>query len=51
MSNETVHRACDTLAGEIQPIDDIRSTAAYRKQVAVNLFRDFLSQLASREGQ
>jgi CO/xanthine dehydrogenase FAD-binding subunit len=30
------------LAGEISPIDDIRSVAAYRRRVAQNLLRDFL---------
>ena len=31
-----------TLASEIAPIDDIRSTARYRTRVAVNLLREFL---------
>jgi CO/xanthine dehydrogenase FAD-binding subunit len=30
-------RAADTLAAEISPIDDVRSTALYRRQVAANL--------------
>jgi CO/xanthine dehydrogenase FAD-binding subunit len=30
------------LAGEISPIDDIRSVAAYRRRVAQNLLREFL---------
>lgn len=30
------------LLGEISPIDDIRSTAAYRRRVSVNLLADFL---------
>jgi CO/xanthine dehydrogenase FAD-binding subunit len=33
------------LAGEITPIDDVRSTAAYRSRVAQNLLREFLSQV------
>ena len=36
-------RAC--LLGEIAPIDDIRSTGAYRLQVAGNLLEEFLGQL------
>jgi CO/xanthine dehydrogenase FAD-binding subunit len=35
-----------TLAREIAPIDDIRSTASYRLRVAQNLLAEFLSQLA-----
>jgi CO/xanthine dehydrogenase FAD-binding subunit len=33
------------LAGEISPIDDIRSTANYRLQVALNVLEEFLTQL------
>jgi len=36
----------ETLAREIAPIDDIRSTARYRLRVAQNLLNEFLSQLA-----
>jgi xanthine dehydrogenase iron-sulfur cluster and FAD-binding subunit A len=38
--------ARETLAREIAPIDDIRSTACYRLRVAQNLLEEFLSQLA-----
>ncbi len=38
--------AMETLAQEIAPIDDIRSTARYRLRVAQNLLGEFLSQLA-----
>lgn len=38
--------ALETLAREISPIDDIRSTARYRLRVAQNLLEEFLSQLA-----
>jgi CO/xanthine dehydrogenase FAD-binding subunit len=41
-----VAAAMDTLAQEIVPIDDIRSTAHYRLRVAQNLLDEFLSQLA-----
>jgi CO/xanthine dehydrogenase FAD-binding subunit len=34
------------LLSEVKPIDDIRSTAAYRKQVAANLLEEFLLELA-----
>jgi OHCU decarboxylase len=35
------------IAAEIQPIDDIRSTARYRAAVAANLVAEFLQQLAA----
>jgi CO/xanthine dehydrogenase FAD-binding subunit len=38
--------AMETLAREIVPIDDIRSTSRYRLRVAQNLLEEFLSQLA-----
>jgi CO/xanthine dehydrogenase FAD-binding subunit len=37
--------ALQTLASEIAPISDIRSTAAYRSQVAQNLLEEFLETL------
>jgi len=39
--------ALETLAKEISPIDDIRSTSRYRLRVAQNLLEEFLSQLAT----
>ncbi len=36
-----IEEAVKVLAGEISPIDDLRSTAEYRKLVAVNLLRWF----------
>jgi CO/xanthine dehydrogenase FAD-binding subunit len=42
---ETIAAACDTLVREISPIDDIRSTADYRLQVARNLLTDFVFAL------
>jgi CO/xanthine dehydrogenase FAD-binding subunit len=39
--------ARQTLAQEIVPIDDIRSTKNYRLQVSLNLFDDFLSRISS----
>jgi CO/xanthine dehydrogenase FAD-binding subunit len=45
--DETVNLACASLLQEISPIDDIRSTAKYRLQVAKNLLADFLTTLSS----
>lgn len=45
LDDETIKAACDTMAQEISPIDDIRSTAKYRLQVAGNLLADFLTGL------
>ena len=45
LDEETINRACASLRKEITPIDDVRSTAQYRLQVAVNLLADFLSSL------
>ena len=45
LDDETIARACASLAREISPIDDIRSTAKYRLQVAKNLLADFLTGL------
>lgn len=42
LSDETVQLARETLMRDIAPIDDIRSTAAYRFRVAANLLVDFL---------
>jgi CO/xanthine dehydrogenase FAD-binding subunit len=42
---DTIRSACATLSQEISPIDDIRSTADYRLQVARNLLTDFLLTL------
>jgi CO/xanthine dehydrogenase FAD-binding subunit len=38
-------RAGAALLAELSPIDDVRSTAAYRRQVAVNLLAAFLQSL------
>jgi CO/xanthine dehydrogenase FAD-binding subunit len=34
---ETADRAAETLAGELAPIDDVRSTAEYRRLVAARV--------------
>ena len=44
---ETVRFGRATLFSEAKPIDDIRSTARYRSNVAANLLEEFLRQLAS----
>ena len=46
LTPDVIAAAKDTLAREIAPIDDIRSTARYRLRVAQNLLEEFLSQLA-----
>ena len=46
VTHTVIASAMETLAGEIAPIDDIRSTARYRLRVAQNLLEEFLSQLA-----
>ena len=40
-----IAEACRVLAAEIAPLDDIRSTARYRTQVAANLLGEFLGEL------
>jgi CO/xanthine dehydrogenase FAD-binding subunit len=39
------------LLAEILPIDDIRSTAEYRRHVAANLLEEFLTQLQRPKAQ
>jgi carbon-monoxide dehydrogenase medium subunit len=36
-TSETADRAADALRDEIQPIDDVRSTADYRREVAARV--------------
>jgi len=43
ITRELVRSARAVLAGEISPIDDMRSTAAYRSRVAQNLLAEFLT--------
>ena len=45
LNDETIAGATQSLADEISPIDDIRSTKDYRLQVSLNLLEDFLSSL------
>ena len=46
LTAETQKAARSALAGEVKPIDDIRSTAVYRKRVALNLLDEFLQTLS-----
>lgn len=45
LSAVAIEHACEILRTEIAPIDDIRSTAAYRTRVADNLLSSFLTNL------
>ena len=45
LDDYTIRTACESLLREISPIDDVRSTAKYRLQVARNLLTDFLTGL------
>lgn len=45
LQGETIEGALQTLASEIAPIDDLRSTKDYRLRVALNLLQDFLLQI------
>jgi CO/xanthine dehydrogenase FAD-binding subunit len=41
---ESADRAAETLAGEIKPIDDVRSTAEYRRTVAGRVLHRMLRE-------
>jgi len=43
LTKELIDKATQAIQDEISPIDDIRSTEVYRRQVTANLIRDFLS--------
>ena len=49
LSAEVLRNARNSLLADVMPIDDIRSTAEYRKHVAANLLEEFLTGLM-REG-
>ena len=44
--NPSLEAACQALDAEIHPIDDLRSTAQYRRTVAANLLRQFWKETA-----
>ena len=51
ITNDAIRAARSVLMREAQPIDDIRSTAEYRKRVGANLLEEFLRGLnAPRSG-
>lgn len=45
VTTETIHAARTALLAEAKPIDDIRSTAEYRRRVGANLLEEFLFEL------
>jgi xanthine dehydrogenase small subunit len=45
-SGASIDDAAEILATEISPIDDVRSTADYRRRVSINLLRRFWSETA-----
>ena len=47
LNDAAIRSAQQILTSEIAPIDDIRSTAAYRKRVAANLLREMLRSAES----
>jgi len=47
IAEETVHAARNALLAEAKPIDDIRSTAEYRRRVGANLLEEFLLELGT----
>jgi len=51
LSNEIIEKAAATAAGEARPIDDVRSTSAYRKKMIAVLVRRSLESSMRRCGQ
>lgn len=49
LNDEAIRIGLSTLASEIAPIDDIRSTRDYRLRVSLNLLQDFLARCQNRE--
>jgi CO/xanthine dehydrogenase FAD-binding subunit len=47
IAKETTEAGRRALLAEAQPIDDIRSTAEYRRRVAANLLQEFLLELST----
>lgn len=47
LTSQTIDEASQALLRDISPIDDVRSTAAYRRRVAQNLLTDFLRRVAA----
>ena len=51
LTPETILAAKNAMLNEVKPIDDIRSTAEYRRRVAVNLLEEFLLELRQEAAQ
>jgi CO/xanthine dehydrogenase FAD-binding subunit len=51
IAKETVQAGCSAILAEALPIDDIRSTAAYRRRVAANLLEELLLEISGKEEQ
>jgi CO/xanthine dehydrogenase FAD-binding subunit len=49
VDSSAIREAREALMTEVKPIDDIRSTAAYRSRVAANLLGEFLIELLHAE--
>ncbi|MGA2889096.1 MAG: FAD binding domain-containing protein [Terracidiphilus sp.] len=49
VDSDTIKLARAVLSAEAKPIDDIRSTAEYRRRVAANLLEEFLQDLRSED--
>ena len=49
MTPDRIQEARQALLAEAKPIDDIRSTAEYRRRVGANLLEEFLLGLRSEE--
>ena len=45
LTQDSIAEAAKAIQDEIRPVDDIRSTEAYRRRVTANLLRDFLEGL------
>lgn len=48
LDDETIASAVEAVGTEVSPIDDVRSTARYRRQVARNLLHAFLAGLRDK---
>lgn len=48
LSSDLIEAARQAMLAEAQPIDDIRSTAQYRKVVGANLLQEFLRELGKK---
>lgn len=51
ITRETMQAGGKAILAEALPIDDIRSTAEYRRRVAANLLEEFLREISGKEEQ